>query len=171
MADGIDITNLRLSSIDTRLTELSADVKVMRSDLDSIKASARFLRIVLSIAGAGILALVVFAGNAVIENIARRVVREELAYRATTVQQGKFSAATKVSDEPLSFAWKLKVPVDPAKVTMLAAEPLTPLPGVAVSAKLSDDGTSCIMTLYGDEETLAALPTSVDAKVTIATRE
>jgi hypothetical protein len=93
-------------------------------------------------------------------------VREELAYRATTIQQGRFTAANRVADEPPTFEWKLKQPVEPSKVAMLAAEPVNPLlPGVAVTAQLSADGSSCRMVLHG--ATIQDLPDPIDAKLTI----
>ena len=97
------------------------------------------------------------------------VLREELTHRSTYVQQGRYFDSTKVSDEPVASKGPLQVPVSPDNVLLLAAEVTDPLAGVAVSAKLTDEGKSCVMTLHGTD--IRQLPASLGAKLTIAVRE
>lgn len=167
----IDLVGTRLTSIETRLNAVADDVRAVKADVDKLQGSASMLQWLLGLGLLATLGLIFFAGKSVVAEIARDVVRQELAYRATTTQQGKFSAATRSAEDSFAFEWALKVPVDPNKVTMLAAEPLTPLTGIAISAKLSDDGKRCIMKLHGDEQALASIPEVIDAKVTISTRQ
>lgn len=178
MASEFDPVNSRLSAIESRLTTLDNDVRSIRDDVSALKGSATTLKWMFGIlctivVGATTLigTLAGTMGRSWVAEIAREVLRQEIAYRSTTVQLGKFTAANRLPDDPRSFAWTLRVPVEPDKVTLLAAEPLTPLPGIAITAKLDDGGKRCVMTLHGDDAAIAALPDSIDAKVTIASRQ
>jgi hypothetical protein len=169
----IDPVNSRLTAIEGKISGIESRLGAMEVDVKSIHRVAKWIAGIISVVGLAVCYAIYGLAETKVREIARAVVREELAYKATTTQQGRFTAKTRISDRNgHSFAWVLHVPVDdPDKLIMLVAEPLEPLPGIAVSAKLSDDGKACIMTLHGDEQTLTHLPDSIDAKVVISTRQ
>lgn len=158
---------------------LKQDVSTIRRDLNDLSNRVSHLdggdktfKWVISVVIGSIVGTAILLGNSHIERIAQRVFREELTFRKTLVQTGRFTSKNKVSTNPPAFAWNLAVPInDQSELVSVTAEPLEPLPDIQFSAELSEDRTKCIMTLQGSEKVLAALPDVIAAKVTIAIRE
>jgi hypothetical protein len=88
------------------------------------------------------------------------------------VQFGNFSAKNKVSADPLTFEWKLATVANPSRLFSIVAEPISPIPGISISAHLVNDGNACRMVMAGDTaKVLPSLEAGIPAKVTISTRE
>lgn len=116
-----DITEVKgdVDRIDSRLTKLGDDITGLKVDFATLKANV---------------------DNINQASIVKRVI----------VQQGQFTAENRVPDsDPPAFKWQLVVPIEPATGAEIQVVPDAPLPGVAITAELADDGRSCVMTLHG----------------------
>lgn len=164
-----------VSRVSTAVESVSSDVAKLSSSVSEIQGQIKLAKWIATSALFGSLAVIIcwitFASQSVIREIARDVVREELQYRRTVTQYGKFSPDNMTATDPPSFDWTLKTPVDPRKAISITAETLQPLFGIGIGVELGADGKTCRMTLYGDDETLAALSYPIDAKVSISVSE
>ncbi|MDZ4779028.1 MAG: hypothetical protein SGJ19_02090 [Planctomycetia bacterium] len=159
------------SQLAAKLDKVAADVEQLKVDVGFIKGGGMIGGGVIGLLLLAVIGGIWWAGESKIREISRAVLREELQYRNTIVQQGRFTADNKISDDPLTFSWKLQKQVDSDKLISVVAEPLTAVPGVAIFADVAPGGGSCRMILLGDAETLSALQLPIDAKVTITERQ
>src|SRR5262245_20064299 len=128
------------SQFSAKLDKVAADVEQLKADVGFIKGGGIAGGTVIGLLLLAVIGGIWWAGESKIREISRSVLREELEYRNTIVQQGRFTAENKVADDPLTFEWKLQRPVKPDDLISLIAEPITITPGIAISAILSDDG-------------------------------
>ncbi len=149
--NGIEqLVSSKLDTIANDLASVKQDVSVLKTDVSALKTDVSALTTDVSglqgtAKGAtwavGLLLLAVaggtwYFGESKIREIARAVIREEMEFRNTIVQQGRFIADKKVADDPLTFEWPLQKPVDPSALVSLVAETLTVTPGVAIESIL-----------------------------------
>jgi hypothetical protein len=156
--------------IEQRLAAVEVKVDAIEKTLAEILTTVKILKWVGGVGSTLLVAVALFAAPLWVREIARQVIREEFAHYATTVQPGKLKAANREPGAPRAYVWKLAAPIAAGNLLLMTAELITPMPGVAVSAELVEDGAACRITLHGDAAALEGLREPLDAKVTLTAR-
>jgi hypothetical protein len=154
----------------SELNDLKLELFGARVQLTSLRSSLAIttwlvlLLIFLIVTASG---LAIYFGKPFAKDLVREAVQSEVRGQTTLVQYSYFSKLTKISDNPLTFEWKLKQPVNMNQVVGTAVEPLAFVPGVSIESYIKDGKTCRIVVTGTNPSFLELLESGVQGKITI----
>jgi hypothetical protein len=158
------------SSTASELGELKREIFGARGQFTSLRgslATAKLLILLLLLLVLSVAALAIYVGKPFAKDLIREAVQSEVRGQTTLIQYSYFSNLTKISDNPLTFEWKLKQPINMNQVVAITAEPLAFVPGVSIEAHIKD-GKVCRIVFSGTNNSfLELLENGVQGKITI----
>jgi hypothetical protein len=101
--------------------------------------------------------------------VTQNAVRDEMRHRFVYVQFGELSGETRIgAGDVTDFEWLLEKPVNPVMVLEARAKTIVPLPGVMMSAEVTEDGKSCKLHIYGKIlRDFASKPIQAQVEITV----
>lgn len=176
---------VRLTALATQVSSVNQSTALMAAELMEVKKETSLLRMqvhslrvgiqavqwiacfVLLVLG-GAIGVVVFFGKPVVKEVVREIVQAETIGQTNVTQHGYLSNNTKKLDNPLTFEWPLKQPVNPNRIVSIIVEPSAFMPGMTIESQCVKEGKACQIIVHGNTtKLLELLDSGIQCKVTL----
>ncbi|MFT3880755.1 MAG: hypothetical protein QM703_13960 [Gemmatales bacterium] len=152
LATQVSSVNQSTALIAAELMELKKETSILRLRVHSLRSgiqAVQWIALLSLLILIGALGGAVYFGKQFAKDVIREVVQAETSGQTIVTQHGYLSTRTKKIDNPMTFEWVLKQPINPHRIISMIAEPSAFLPGMTIEARCVKEGKACHIIVLG----------------------